>query len=218
LLRLLRHALHGRFGADHLAGVSIVASVLLGEYLAGAVVVLMLSSGEALEAFVVAKATSVLRALTSRVPTFAHRRRNQIVEDVPIPAVLAGDDLLVRPHEICPIDGDVIEGHGTMDESYLTGESFTIAKGPGSAVLSGAINGDAPLVVRATRIAADSPLRANHAGDAGCRAAPADSAAGWRSAWRLVHAAGAVGGGACLVADWQSRSIPQRRGHHDARC
>jgi heavy metal translocating P-type ATPase len=156
LLRLLRHALHGRFGADHLAGVSIVASVLLGEYLAGAVVVLMLSSGEALEAFVVARATSVLRALARRVPTFAHRRRNQIVEDVPIPAVLAGDDLLVRPHEICPVDGDVIEGHGTMDESYLTGEPFTIAKGPGSAVLSGAINGEAPLVVRATRIAADS--------------------------------------------------------------
>jgi cation transport ATPase len=63
VLRLARSAWRGQFGADHLAGVSIVASALLGEYLAGALGVLMLSGGEALEAYAVAEATSVLRAL-----------------------------------------------------------------------------------------------------------------------------------------------------------
>ena len=61
VLRLLWKGAHGEFGSDQLAGISIVASVLLDEYLAGAIVVLMLSGGETLEAFAVTKATSVLR-------------------------------------------------------------------------------------------------------------------------------------------------------------
>jgi len=149
-------ALHGEFGADHLAAVSIVASALLGEYLAGAIVVLMLSGGQALEQFAVGQATSVLRALAARTPTIAHRLRHGLIEDVPVQELAAGDDVSIHPHEICPVDGEVVRGQGTMDESYLTGEPFTIAKGPGASVLSGAINGDTSLEVRAVRIAADS--------------------------------------------------------------
>ena len=153
---LVWNALHARFGSDQLAGISIVASLLLGEYLAGAIVVLMLSGGETLETFVVARATSALRALASRVPTLAHRLHEGSVEDVAVSAVRVGDELVIRPYEICPVDGEVVQGHGAMDESYLTGEPFKIPKGPGTHVLSGAVNGDGPLVIRATRIAADS--------------------------------------------------------------
>jgi heavy metal translocating P-type ATPase len=156
VLRLAWRAMHGEFGSDHLAGVSIVASALLGEYLAGAIVVLMLSGGETLEQFAVAEATSVLRALARRVPTLAHRRREGAFEDIPVADIGIGDEVSILPHEICPVDGEVIQGHGTMDESYLTGEPFRISKGPGTLVLSGAINGDASLAVRATRVAADS--------------------------------------------------------------
>jgi heavy metal translocating P-type ATPase len=154
--RLIWRGLHGQFGADHLAGISIVASVWLGEYLAGTIVVLMLSGGNSLELFAVAEATSVLRALAERVPTLAHRRRGSDLEDAPVGDIRIGDEVLVLPHEICPVDGEVVSGHGTMDESYLTGEPFTISKGPGDTVLSGAINGDASLAIRATRLAADS--------------------------------------------------------------
>lgn len=153
---LVWNAVHARFGSDQLAGISIVVSALLGEYLAGAIVVLMLSGGETLETFVVARATSALRALASRVPTLAHRLRAGSVEDVVVADVRVGDELVILPHEICPVDGDVVQGHGAMDESYLTGEPFTIPKGPGTQVLSGAVNGDARLVIRATRLAADS--------------------------------------------------------------
>jgi heavy metal translocating P-type ATPase len=156
VLRLVWRAMHAEFGSDHLAGISIVASALLGEYLAGAIVVLMLSGGETLEQFAVAEATSVLRALAKRVPTLAHRLRGGAFEDVPVGDVGIDDELSILPHEICPVDGEVIRGHGTMDESYLTGEPFKISKGPGAVVLSGAINGDSSLAVRATRVAADS--------------------------------------------------------------
>jgi heavy metal translocating P-type ATPase len=156
VFNLIRRSVHGEFGADHLAGVSIVASVLLHEYLAGVLVVLMLSGGNALEELAVARAASVLRALARRVPTIAHRRRGSSLEDVAVERVGVGEELQLLPHEICPVDGEVVEGRGVMDESYLTGEPFRIAKGPGSAVLSGAINGDFALTIRTTRVAADS--------------------------------------------------------------
>jgi len=144
------------FGSDLLAGISIVTSVLLGEYLAGTLVVLMLSGGEALEAYAVRSASSVLEALAKRMPSMAHCKRNSVVEDVALNQLEVGDCVLVLPHEICPIDGIVVDGHGVMDESYLTGEPYMVSKSPGSAVLSGAINGEAAMTIRADKLAVDS--------------------------------------------------------------
>src|SRR5262249_9790302 len=75
LLELLDKLRRREFGSDLLAGISIVTSVLLGEYLAGTLVVLMLSGGEALEAYAVRNASSVLEALARRMPARAHRRQ-----------------------------------------------------------------------------------------------------------------------------------------------
>ncbi len=156
VFELLRSALRGRFGADLLAGVSIVTAVLLDEYLAGALVVLMLSGGQALEAYAVGRASSVLQALARRMPSVAHRRDDGHVHDVALDAVRVGDHLVVFPHEISPVDGVVVEGHGVMDESYLTGEPYLMPKAPGSDVFSGAINGEHALTIRAVRLAVDS--------------------------------------------------------------
>jgi heavy metal translocating P-type ATPase len=144
------------FGSDVLAGISIVTSVLLGEYLAGTLVVLMLSGGEAIESYAVRSAAGVLRALAKRMPSVAHRRRNSHLEEVALADLAAGDIVVIFPHEICPVDGEVLEGHGVMDESYLTGEPYRMSKTPGATVLSGAINGETALVIRATRRAVDS--------------------------------------------------------------
>ena len=81
---------------------------------------------------------------------------NSHLEDVPLEQIAVDDALVVFPHEICPVDGEVIEGHSVMDESYLTGEPYRMSKTPGATVLSGSINGDAALVIRATRRAVDS--------------------------------------------------------------
>ena len=78
------------------------------------------------------------------------------LRDVPLADVAVGDTLIVFPHEICPVDGTVIDGHGVMDESYLTGEPFRMSKTPGSEVLSGAINGEEALTIRTTKLAVDS--------------------------------------------------------------
>jgi heavy metal translocating P-type ATPase len=151
-LKLVRR----QFGSDLLAGISIVAAVLLQEYLAGAFVVLMLSGGEALEAFALARASSVLQALAHRMPLIAHVRANRQISEVPLEQIRIGDELIVYPHEICPVDAVVMEGHGVMDESYLTGEPFMMPKAPGSEVFSGAINGERALTLRASRLAVDS--------------------------------------------------------------
>ena len=153
---LLAKVARGEFGSDLLAGISIVTSVVLGEYLAGTLVVLMLAGGEALEGYAVRRASSALASLARRLPAVAHRSRDGVVEDVPLDAVAVGDLVVVFPHETCPVDGTVTNGHGTMDESYLTGEPYLLAKAPGSAALSGAVNGAAALTVRAERLAVDS--------------------------------------------------------------
>jgi len=120
------------FGSDLLAGISIVASVAMGQYLVGAIIVLMLSGGAALEQFATRRASSVLDALAKRMPQVAHRQRGTSVEDIKLDQIQIGDHVIVLPHEICPVDGVVVEGHGVMDESYLTGEPFEISKTPGS--------------------------------------------------------------------------------------
>ena len=153
---LLSKLLKGSFGSDLLAGVAIVTSLLLGEYVAGVLVVLMLSGGEALESRAVSRAGDVLNALARRMPTVAHRRLEGRLADMPLAELAVGDTIVVLPHEICPVDGTVVAGRGTMDESYLTGEPYQMRKAPGSLVLSGAINGEAALEVRADRVGEDS--------------------------------------------------------------
>jgi len=154
--QLIRKLFHGDFGADLLAGLSIVTAVLLDEYLAGALVVLMLSGGGVLEHYAVRKASSVLEALSRRMPSVAHRKSADVLVDIGTEQVVIGDTLLILPHEICPVDGTVLEGVGTMDESYLTGEPYMMSKTSGSPVMSGAINGDSMLTIRADKLAADS--------------------------------------------------------------
>ncbi|MEO7361936.1 MAG: heavy metal translocating P-type ATPase [Gemmatimonadaceae bacterium] len=156
LYELLQNLLRREFGSDLLGGISVITSLLLDEYLAGAIIVLMLSGGQALESYALGSASSVLSALAKRMPSIAHRKRESTIEDVPLIDVAVGDTLIIYPHEISPVDGLVTEGHGSMDESYLTGEPFQISKTSGSTIISGAINGEAALTIRATQRAADS--------------------------------------------------------------
>lgn len=156
-VELVRQILRRSFGVDLLAFLSIVTALALRQFWVAAIVVLMLSGGKALEEYATRRASSVLRALARRMPQIAHRVEGaNTVADLPVEAIAAGETLIVYPHELCPVDGLVVEGAGTMDESYLTGEPFLIGKAPGAAVLSGAINGDTALTIRATRPASDS--------------------------------------------------------------
>lgn len=153
---LVRKLVTFKFGSDLLAGMSIVTAILLEEYLAGSLVVLMLSGGETLESYAVKTASRMLEVLAKRAPTTAHRKKSAEIEDISVDKIIIGNTIVIFPHEICPVDGEVIAGNGVMDESYLTGEPFLISKAPGSGVLSGSINGDSSLTIKATKLAQDS--------------------------------------------------------------
>jgi heavy metal translocating P-type ATPase len=156
VFRLVRKILLRDFGSDLLAGLSIVVAVSMGQYLVGTIVVLMLSGGTALENFATRRASSVLEALASRMPHTAHRKTGSGITDIKIAEIVIGDILVIFPHEICPVDGTVLEGQGRMNEAYLTGEPFEISKTPGSEVLSGTVNGETALTIRAGRLPMDS--------------------------------------------------------------
>jgi len=157
LVELVRQLWKRNFSVDVLASLSIASAVAFRQYWVAAVVILMLSGGKALEDHATRRASSVLGALAKRMPHIAHRvgaDGSQI--DIEAEQIGIGDLLAIHPHELCPVDGVVITGNGSMDESYLTGEPFLLAKAPGTTVLSGSINGDAALIIQATRIVADS--------------------------------------------------------------
>jgi len=156
LFDLLKKLIAFEVGSDALAGISIITSAILGEYLAGAIIVLMLAGGTALELYATHRASAVLSALAKRLPSQAHRLSASGIVDVRTADVQIADRLVVLPHEICPADGTVVEGHGAMDESYLTGEPFQIAKAPGSEVLSGAVNGPAAMTIIVSKLPVDS--------------------------------------------------------------
>ncbi|HUJ81290.1 MAG TPA: hypothetical protein VLW83_05375, partial [Candidatus Acidoferrales bacterium] len=156
IIDLIRKVFAREFGSDLLAGISIVAAVLQGEYLVGTIVVLMLSGGTALEEMASRRASSVLDELAKRQPQTAHRKQEGGFVDVALDDVRVGDILEIFPHEICPADGVVVEGQGMMNEAFLTGEPFEMQKAPGSQLISGALNGEAAFMMRAERLPVDS--------------------------------------------------------------
>lgn len=156
VLDLLKQVWKRQFGADFLAGMSIVTAAVMGELLVATIIVLMLSGGQALEEYATRRASSVLNALAKRMPSVAHRVGDAGTVEIQVNEIRVGDRLIVFPHEICPVDGTVVTGSGTMDESFLTGEPFRIRKVAGSQVISGALNEDAAVTIVADKLAVDS--------------------------------------------------------------
>lgn len=97
LLVLAKKLAHFEFGADLLAGLSILTALLLEEYLAGALIVLMLSGGQALEGWAVRRASFALEALANRMPSVAHRYNQGQIEDATLPWVTGSRSIRTRP-------------------------------------------------------------------------------------------------------------------------
>ncbi|MDF0512710.1 heavy metal translocating P-type ATPase [Agromyces sp. H3Y2-19a] len=153
---MVRDILRGHWGLDILAVTAILATVLVGEYVAALLVVLMLIGGAALEDYANRRAKRELDALLTRSPQLAHRLEGDELVEMPVDRVVAGDVLLVRPSEIVPVDGELRSHEAAFDESSITGESVPVEKRAGDAVLSGSVNGQSAVEIRATATAADS--------------------------------------------------------------
>jgi len=164
LWEILQKLLKLDLGADILAAIALITAAILGEYMAAVLIIIMLAGGQELENYAMRKASSVLSALAERMPSIAHRKTNgsddgknvENFEDIEVSDIRIDDLIVVLPHETCPVDGVVISGYSTMDESYLTGEPYHISKAKGANVLSGAINGESALTVKAEKLPLDS--------------------------------------------------------------
>jgi heavy metal translocating P-type ATPase len=160
LIGMIRALRRGTWGIDILAVTAIVSTVALGDYWAALVVVLMLTGGEALEDYAAQRARRELGALLDRAPRLAHREAGDQIIDVPVAEISVDDVVEVRPGEVVPVDGQLLDAEATLDESSLTGESLPVAKTAGDAVASGTVNSGGVIRVRATAIAADSQYQA----------------------------------------------------------
>ena len=146
----------GKYGVDILAITAIVATLAVGEYWASLMILIMLTGGDSLEDYAAGKANQELKSLLDNSPQKAHRLNGENLEDVSVEEINVGDELVVKPGELVPVDGLVKTGTSTVDESSLTGESKPIEKNPGDELMSGSVNGDGSLKMVAEKTVADS--------------------------------------------------------------
>ncbi|ONH84218.1 copper-translocating P-type ATPase [Roseomonas mucosa] len=126
---------------------------------AAAVITVLVLLGQVLELRAREQTGGAIRALLNMAPKTARRlKENGEDEEVPLAEVQAGDRLRVRPGESVPVDGEVLEGGGAVDESMVTGESLPVEKAPGARVIGGTVNGTGALVMRADKVGADTML------------------------------------------------------------
>ena len=156
LWETLKQLFHKEFGVDVIAILAIGGSIALGQYLAGALVVLMLSGGEALEAYALRRARSSLSALAERAPRSAHIWRGEELINIAAEQVEVGMVIVVKPGELVPVDGVVTSGSSSVSEADLTGEPVPVRKATGMLVLSGSVNLDGVLEIRASKRSAES--------------------------------------------------------------
>jgi Cu+-exporting ATPase len=126
---------------------------------AAAVITVLVLLGQVLELRARERTSGAIRALLDLAPKVAHRiRPDASEEDIPLDAVAVGDLLRVRPGEKIPVDGDVTEGHSSVDQSMVTGESMPVSIGVGAKVIAGTLNQRGSFILRAEKIGRDTLL------------------------------------------------------------
>jgi Zn2+/Cd2+-exporting ATPase len=142
-----------------LMSVATIGAVGIGQWAEAASVVVLFAAGNALQVYAIDRTRGAVRALAGLAPEKVLVRRSGSERLVGADEVAIGETVVVRPGERLAVDGEVIEGRTTVDESPVTGESTPVEKGAGDAVYSGSLNGSGGLIVRALRAAGDSTLQ-----------------------------------------------------------
>lgn len=156
LVGMIKSIKNGDYGVDLLAIMAVVATLSVSEYWAAMVILVMLTGGDALEDYAARKANSELKSLLDNSPQRAHLLVDGNTRDVSVNDIKVGDRILVKPGELVPVDGQLVEGSTTVDESSLTGESKPVSRDVDDEVMSGSVNGDQAFTMQATKQAADS--------------------------------------------------------------
>ena len=150
--------------ADVLVSIAIISSILIGELFAAGVIAIIMAIGGFLEEYTVSKTKAGIEKLIDLSPTKGTLIKNYNLDSetelvIPADLIRVGDILKVVPGEIIPVDGVIISGESSIDQSVMTGESIPIDKVVGDEVFSGTINLYGSFVMKATKKGEDSSLQ-----------------------------------------------------------
>ena len=146
----------GRYGVDILAVIAVVSTILIGDIWAEWMILVMMTGGQTLEDYATGQADKELRSLLSNSPTIANKIVNNELVSVDVEQLKIGDHVLIKPGEQVPVDGKVVSGESSFDQSSLTGESVPVTKKAEDELMSGSINGSVAVEMAVTKKASDS--------------------------------------------------------------
>ncbi len=147
-----------KFDIDFLMTAAAFGAAAIGEWEEGALLLFLFTLSGALETFALDRTRHAIEALSDLRPAVARVRRGNAEVEMAVEELVLGDEVVVRPGERLPMDGVVIKGRSTIDQSPITGESIPVQKDVNDPVFAGTINGGGALVVEVTKLAGDSTL------------------------------------------------------------
>ncbi len=153
---VIRAALKRQVISHTLMTVGVIAALVVGQWVTAALVVVFMRIGDYVENFTTESARRAVKELTSLAPQTARVEREGVEVEVPVSEVRAGEAVIVRPGERIPVDGEVISGQATIDQSAITGESMPVEAASGAHVFAATIAKLGSLRIRAERIGADT--------------------------------------------------------------
>ncbi|NRN90169.1 heavy metal translocating P-type ATPase [Lactobacillus helveticus] len=156
LIKIFNDWKSGRYGVDILAVIAIVSTILINNYWAEWMILVMSTGGETLADYATGQASKELRSLLNNTPRIATKLVNGKISEVNVEDLKIGDIVLIKPGQQVPVDGEIVKGDSSFDQSSLTGESVPVAKKPGDELISGSVNGDAAVQMKVTKAAKDS--------------------------------------------------------------
>ena len=154
--KVIRATLSRQIIAHTLMSLGVIAAIAVGEWATAAVVAFFMRVGDYVEGFTTERARQAVKDLSTLAPQTARLVKDGREFEVPIEQVQIGEIVVIRPGEQIPVDGEVISGHATVDQSTITGESMPVEAGPGAVVFAATIASQGSLRVSATHIGPDS--------------------------------------------------------------
>jgi len=149
---------HGTIDVDLLMILAALGAAFVGHPFEGAMLLFLFSFSNVLQAFAIDRTRNAIRSLARMKPRAALVLKGQQPESTPIEQVPIDARVLIRPGDLIPLDGEVLEGESSVDQSSVTGESMPVNKAPGENVFAGTINQFGSLTIRVTKLSADSTI------------------------------------------------------------
>ena len=155
-VNVVRATLRRQVIAHTLMTFGVIAAMAVGEWATAAVVVFLMRVGAYAESFTTERARRAVKDLTALAPKTARVLRDGAEVEVPVEEVAPGETVVVRPGDTIPVDGEVIDGHATLNQAAITGESMPVEAGPGAQVYAATLAQHGSLRIQASHTGRDT--------------------------------------------------------------